>query len=63
MKQAIWDGTNLGVVQMLAPGSGAVRVDADWNLSVMTAGGLVGVPAGHTVIADENDHLTVRPPV
>lgn len=60
-----WDGKDLAAVQMLtasAPrqhGVPAARVDADWNLTVMTTDGLRPVRIGQYVLADEHGCLTV----
>jgi hypothetical protein len=69
MKQAVWDGKDLAAIQMLGTeaerrhGMPAVRVDADWNLSIATeAGVLVSVPIGHEVAVGERGHLTTSAP-
>jgi hypothetical protein len=59
MRQVTWNGKDLAAVQMLAAGTQRehgmpnVRVDSEWNLSVMTADGLVPVAAGQLVVADD----------
>lgn len=60
-----WDGKDLAAIQMLTAtaehwhGVPAARVDADWNLTVMTTGGLRAVRIGQYVLADEHGCLTV----
>jgi hypothetical protein len=70
MKQAVWDGKDLAAIQMLGAeserrqGRPAVRVDADWNLSIVTeAGLLVSVPVGNVVAVDEDGCLTMSAPI